>query len=127
LFGINEILEGRGEKIREDVKNRRKDYDVNSPEYMEKFKKTFASIQIPLNNEREIEKSLEGKNYDEVTIESKFIHGEMEKGEEAFKQIAKTVSSHDDFHFYPQKESQQIPSLSQKKVLAEKVKQNLNE
>jgi len=61
LFGFNEVLEGRGEKILNDVKNARRDYEVGSPEYAEALNKVFAGTQDPLNVEEETMKSLKEK------------------------------------------------------------------
>lgn len=108
LFGVNEILEGRGEKIQQDVENRKQTLNSNSPEYMEQMNKVFANIQGPMQNEGEIRKALEGKTHKDIEIGSKFERGNVEQGEKAFKQIADTVSaSHDNsFHFFPQQGQQ---------------------
>jgi hypothetical protein len=105
LFGINEILEGRGEKIRRDVENKKRIVDPHSPEYMEQMKNLFVHNQVASREEIKTEKSLEGKTHLDMEIESKF-GGNVEQGEEAFNLIAGVVStSHgSDFHFFPQKE-----------------------
>lgn len=108
IFGINEVLEGRGEKIRKEVENRRPLVDSNSPEYMEQVKNLFAYTQITSREEIKAEKSLAGKTHKDIEIESKFGGGSTEQGEKAFKQIAGTVAtSHDTgFHFFPQQGQQ---------------------
>ena len=109
IFGINEILEGRGEKIRREVENRRPLVEPNSPEYMEQVKKLFAHTQVISQEEIKTEESLVGKTHKDIVIESKFSSGSIEQGEEAFKRIASGVSSShgSGFHFFPQKGQQQ--------------------
>jgi hypothetical protein len=104
LFGINEIIEGRGEKIQRDIENRKRILDPNSPEYMEQMNKVFAHIQNPMHNERETRKYLENKTHRDIEIGSKFGGGNSERGKQAFGQIADSVSGrHSDFYFFPQK------------------------
>jgi hypothetical protein len=100
LFGINEILEGRGEKIMEDVINRKERTDVNAPDYAERLNNLFSSAQIPLMEGRKQEKELKGKRGNEVDVNKRFSRGSKDKGEKAFKQIAGSVGGkHGDFHF----------------------------
>jgi hypothetical protein len=126
LFGVNEILEGRGEKIAQDVKNAQKDYKIGSPEYAKALNDVFSSTQTPIDNEIETEKSLEGKNWKQITLENKFYKGNSEQGKQAFNRISGAVSNYNDFHFFPQEVDQQI-SADGGRVLGEKIKQNLHE
>jgi len=61
IFGINEILEGRGEKIVKDEEGMKRELDPSSPEYMRQMTEIFSHIQAPMQNEQEIEKSMAGK------------------------------------------------------------------
>jgi len=109
LHGFNEILEGRGEKIMEDVKNRKETTDINAPDYAERLNSVFAGAQPHLVKGREREKSLKGKKGNEVEVTNRFS-GSSEQGEKIFNQISQTVSSHDDFHFFKQKVQQSASS-----------------
>lgn len=104
LYGFNEILEGRGEKIMEDVKNRKETTDINAPDYAQRLNNVFAGAQTYLVEGREREKSLKGKKGNEVEITNRFS-GSSEQGEKIFGQISKTVSSND-FHYFKQKDQQ---------------------
>ena len=111
LFGINEILEGRGEKIMEDVINRKERTDVNAPDYAERLNNLFSSAQIPLMEGRKQEKELKGKKGNEVDVDKRFGKGNKDKGEEAFKKIAGSVAGgYGDFHFWKQKDQQSTDS-----------------
>jgi hypothetical protein len=102
---INEVLEGRGEKIEKDVANRKREIDPNSPEYGEALNKMFGSTFIPLEDSRNEYKSLKGKTHKDIKISNNFgVSGE--KAKQNFEQI---VGQHDyqSFNFFPQK-SQQI-------------------
>jgi hypothetical protein len=104
LFGFNEILEGRGEKIMEDVINRKETTDINAPDYAERLNNIFAGAQPYLAKGREREELLKGKKGHEVEIANRF-GGSSEQGEKIFGKISQTVSSHDDFHYFKQKDS----------------------
>jgi len=54
-------LEGKGEKILEDVKNAKRDYEIGSHEYEKALNGVFADVQNPLDDEEETAKSLKGK------------------------------------------------------------------
>jgi len=107
LFGICEIMEGRGGKIIEDLKNRQT-IDSSSPEFMEQMQKLFVYSHAESKKVEEREKSLEGKTHKDIEIGSKFGSGSSEQGEQVFQRIAGTVStSHEGgFHFFPQKGQQ---------------------
>ena len=107
IFGFNEVLEGRLEKIEKDSENKETKIDTDSPEYLKQLTGVLVNIQEPLRNERETEESLKGKTHLDIEIENK-VGGNVEQGEEAFKQIASAVSaSHDTgFYFFPQKSQQ---------------------
>jgi len=109
LHGFNEILEGRGEKIMEDVKNRKETTDINAPDYAERLNSVFAGAQPHLVKGREREKSLKDKKGNEVEITNRF-GGSSEQGEKIFNQISQTVPNHDDFHFFKQKVQQSASS-----------------
>lgn len=105
LFGFHEILEGRGEKIMEDVISRKDRLDVNSSDYAEKLNNFYSALQVPLEKGREQEELLKNKTYRDVETESKF-GGNSQQGEQVFNQIAGTISGQDDFHFFKQKNQQ---------------------
>jgi hypothetical protein len=108
LFGINEILQGKGEKIRRDVDNEQPSVDSSSPEYMEQMKNTFAGFHSAAKKQAGIEESLEGKTHKDIEIESRFSSDNVERGKQIFQQIAGVISSSHDtgFHFFPQKGQQ---------------------
>jgi len=101
LYGFNEVLEGRGEKLQDDIENMEEELDSNSPDYMEQMGKVFAYIQAPMRDEAEIEKSLKDKTHKDIKIGKKF-DGDNELGKKTFNQLTGTVSN-DDFCFFPQK------------------------
>jgi hypothetical protein len=107
LFEFNEILEGNGEKIMEDVKNRSNTVDVDAPGYAERLNKLFSSVQIPLVKGREQEKLLSDKRGNEVDIDRKFDVGDSKQGKSVIDRISGSiVNCRGDFHFFPQKEEQ---------------------
>ena len=100
LFEVNEVLEGRGEKLERDTANKKREIHPNSPEYGEALNKMFSGIQNPLENARNEFKSLEGKTYKDIKVGNNF-GGNSEKAEQVFKQM---VGQHDyqEFNFFPQ-------------------------
>jgi len=105
LFGLNEILEGKGGKIHKDIENRKKIVDSSSPEYMKGLMNLFADVQGPAQREIEVEKSLRGKTDKNIKVKSNFSGGDVEQGQEAFGRIAGTVASnYENFHCVPQKD-----------------------
>ncbi|KAF0436590.1 hypothetical protein F8M41_004663 [Gigaspora margarita] len=104
LFGFSEILDGRSEKFDKDLKNSKQTLDQNSPEYARELSKTFASFQAPLQNQRKIAESLEGKKHDDIDIKNKF-DGNIEQGQGILHKIGNTVSNvHESFYFFPQED-----------------------
>jgi hypothetical protein len=100
-------MDGNIDKVREDMANRKREYEIDSPEYMEKMSKLFANIQVPAHNEREIKKSLGNKTHLDMDFGNRFSSGNADQGEQIFGQITGSVAgSHDGFHFYPQKNQQ---------------------
>jgi len=109
LVGMHEILEGRDEKIMEEVLNRERVTDIDSPDYAERLNEIFAGVQVPLEEGRKREKLLEGVNPDEVEVR-KVAAGVFEKGKQSFEKIAETLSTsdyHQNFHYFKQKKQQQ--------------------
>jgi hypothetical protein len=103
LFGIDELLEGRGDKVLRDAE-KRQPTEV-SPEQMTSL---FAYTQAPAREEAEVKKSLKGKTHRDINIETRFSNGDGERGRQTLQQIASSVAgSHQNFHFFPQKEQQQ--------------------
>jgi len=109
LFGIHELLEGRGEKVLEDEKNAKRDYEVGSPEYATALSSAFLGMQAPLEKERETEQSLRGKSHEEIALENKFS-GNVEQGQQTFQQLLGSVSGYQDFYFFPQQGQQSTSS-----------------
>jgi hypothetical protein len=110
LFGIHEIIEGRGEKILEDLRNEQANINSTSPEFIEEMKKLFAYSHSESKKVEKVEKSLEGKTYKDIEVKSKFGSGDVERGGQTFQKIAGTVSSSYEkgFHFFPQQEKQSV-------------------
>jgi len=107
LFGVNEIIEGKGEKILEDLRNEQANVNFTSPEFMEEMQKLFAYSHSESKKVEKVEKSLEGQTYRDIEVKSKFGSGDVENGQQTFNQLAGSVASrHDNFHFFPQKSSQ---------------------
>jgi len=103
LFGINEILEGRGEKIRKEVETERPIASV------EEMKDVFVHSHLVAKKEDETQKLLSNKTYRDVEIGGKFGSGSVEQGEKAFEQIARNVSGNQNFHYFPSQEQSQTP------------------
>jgi len=99
LYGFNEVLEGRGEKLQDDIENMEEELD--STEYMEQMGKVFAYIQAPIRDEEEVKKTLRGKTNKDIKIEKKFS-GDGESGEKIFSRLTEKVSNND-FRFFPKK------------------------
>ena len=74
MFGVNEVLEGRGEKIQKDIENRKGEINPNSPEYMEQMSKVFAQIQAPMQDQKELKESL-AKYEEKLRYEMKGYRG----------------------------------------------------
>jgi len=106
LYGFNEVLEGRGEKLQDDIENMEEELD--STEYMEQMGKVFAYIQAPIRDEEEVKKSLKGKTHKDIEIEKKF-GGDSEVGKKIFGRLTGTVSNND-FNFFSQKGQQSHPA-----------------
>jgi hypothetical protein len=85
----------------------------------------FSELQKPLNKNAERGKLIEGKNWNEVGNEKK-LSGDVEKGEEAFKQISQTVSGQSDFNFYQGDYYTDHSSYSRRTII-ENIKQHINE
>lgn len=103
VFEINEVLEGRGEKIVRQTRELINDGRENDPKDMLKI---FSALQEPLNKNREQGNLLAGKTHKDIKIESRFS-GSGEMGKEALDRISRgTVSEHDDYHFFSQQNRQ---------------------
>jgi len=112
LFGINELLEGRGEKVLKDAETR--ETAEVSPEQMTSL---FAYTQVPAREEAKVKESLRGKTHRDINVETRFNSGNDERGEQTLQQIAASVASgHQNFYFFPQKEQQQSTSASQQQA-----------
>ncbi|RIA80929.1 hypothetical protein C1645_837844, partial [Glomus cerebriforme] len=113
LFEINEVLEGRGDRFVEEVAKESTEHvrKMSNEEFSKKMNEAFGAFNAPLNEEREIAKSLEGKTYKDIKNERKFS-GDDKKGEQVFNQIASSVvGKHGNFDYY-QKNYQQVQSSS---------------
>lgn len=124
IFGLNELFEGNYEKIRQDIANRKREVEMDSPEYMDGFMKVFARTQASMRKEVEIAKSMEGKNPDEIKF-SNFGSGDSEQGEQIFKGIASSVTdSHGGFYFKQQKGQTTNPQQLTNSEIIQDVRQN---
>ncbi|CAG8579163.1 17767_t:CDS:2, partial [Racocetra fulgida] len=113
LFGFHEILEGRSEKFDKDLKNSKQTLDHNSPEYAKELTTFFAAFQEPLQNQRDIAESLEGKKHDEINIENKF-NGTVEQGQGILEKMANLVRSlPENFNFFQQEDQKEINANGQ--------------
>jgi len=91
---------------------------------MKHFMNVFAHTNASMQDEREVEKSMEGQNPNEVKFNN-FSGGDSEEGQRVFDQISKTVADrHENFYFKEQEDQQ--TSSNQEKSLIKKVKQNPN-
>ncbi|CAG8847324.1 8118_t:CDS:1 [Racocetra persica] len=72
LLGVHEILEGKDAKIERDSENKKRNLDPESQEYDKELNRIFAYIQAPLQKERNEVISLEGKRWDNISIENQF-------------------------------------------------------
>jgi hypothetical protein len=102
LLETNNVIEGNDEKIikqtQENLESKKNDPNFQS---MDNVIKVFGSIQKPLEEKREQGKLFEGKFHGEVKVESRFGSGNIERGQEAFSQLTRTVSSSSgDFNFF---------------------------
>lgn len=103
LFEINEVLEGRGEKLESDVENRRREIEPNSAEYGEALNKVFVDTLIPLENSRNEFKNLEGRGHGDIDVRNNFS-GDSELGKNSFKEIIRG-HEYQNFSFFPQKDN----------------------
>ena len=120
LFEINEVLEGRGDKLEKDIENRKWEIDPNSREYEEAVNKVFTKIQSPLSKEREEYENLKGKNHTDVKFENNF-NDSGKRSKEAFEKIA---GQHDykGFNFLPQKDQEDDPQRRSNSEIIQDVK-----
>jgi len=127
LYGFNEVMDGNIEKVREDMANRKREYEIDSPEYMERMNRLFSNVQVPMHGEREAQQNLAGKTHLSMEFGNRFSGGNVEQGEQAFGLITGAVAGeHKDFHFYPQKEQQQLASNNANNNIIGTVRQNSN-
>jgi hypothetical protein len=102
-------MDGNIEKVRSDIENREREYEIDSPEYMQKMSKLFTNVVVPMHNEREVRNSLGNKTHLDMEFGSRFIGGDADNGGQVFEQISSSASAyHNDFHFYPQKNQQNL-------------------
>jgi len=96
LFEINEVLEGRGEKIVSQTKELIKGKELNPNEALN----FFGQLQNPLNKNRDRGSLLEGKSWNEAENKDK-ISGNFEKGEKTLSQIFQNFTpKHDSFDLF---------------------------
>lgn len=90
FYALNEVLEGREEKLEHDIENKKPDLDPDSPEFKEWEEYAFSQAVQNLGKELEWEE----------------IKGDSEKGEKVFQEILSSVPSTDyeNFYWVPQKE-----------------------
>jgi len=110
LFEINEVIEGKGDKFVQETASwaGERVQKMSDEEFSIKMNEAFASIQNPLNKEREVAESLKGQSWNQITLGSNFESGNLEQGRQAFDRIAGGVSSLHDKFDYHQRGRQQI-------------------
>ncbi|CAJ0824783.1 6784_t:CDS:2 [Entrophospora sp. SA101] len=88
LFDFHEILECRFEKARKDRASRKREYEIDSPEYLEKLEEMFSKTQQIIHS---------GKAHSDA---SRF-NGNPQTGKTTFAAIANSLSASDkeNFHF----------------------------
>lgn len=121
LFEINEILEGRGEKIFNQTKELIKGQDIKPQDALW----LAGASQKHLSRSDERKNALKGKVWNELKNESKFGSGSNDQGEQAFGRIAGTVADkHKDFRFYPQEGRLNSPQQRTNSEIIQDVKNN---
>lgn len=101
LIEAHGVLEGGGDKFAIEKAQQAHQYveGMSDEDFQRKMNEAFGSFQAPLQNERGIAESLEGQSYKEVSIDKR-IGGNAEQGQEAFGQIANSVTpEYSAFHY----------------------------
>lgn len=111
LFEINEILEGRGNKLENDVLNRKRELEPNSAEYGEALNKVFADTLISLENSRNEFRKLEGQNHRDIDVRNNFA-GNDEAGKKVFEGIVRG-HNYQNFSFFPQNNDSEMYDAQQ--------------
>lgn len=93
LSQTHEVLGGGGDKFAREKSEQAHRYveKMSDEDFQRKMNEAFGSFQAPLQKERGIADSLEGKSYRDVEIAKKF-GGNEEQGQEAFNRIASSHS-----------------------------------
>ncbi|KLL01621.1 MAG: hypothetical protein MRERC_12c003 [Mycoplasmataceae bacterium RC_NB112A] len=86
LIEINNILEGKDEKIIKESRERNKNVEIDPKEIVG----IFAGIQNPLNKNRWQRKELEGKKWNEIPEEDR-LKGDVDLGKQEFEKIERSV------------------------------------
>jgi len=104
LYEINEVLEGRGDKVRQDANNEKPTLSSDSPEYMQQLLSLFSNAHNASRGEIEAENSLRGKTDRDIKVGGSFKGGD-EQGENAYNRITNSIAGqHNNFQFFPQQE-----------------------
>ena len=117
LFDFHEILECRFGKARKDRASRKREYEMDSPEYLEKMVETFSKSQQVTHS---------GKVHE---MDASRFNGDSQTGKATFIAIANSLSAaeKENFHFWPQppsinneKKRKQIRHKNETKPTSEK-------
>ena len=89
LFDFHEILECRFEKARKDRENRKREIEIDSPEYMKKMQEVFQKSQEAIAS---------GKVNQ---MDDRKFEGNVEQGKRTFEAIANSLlaTEQENFHF----------------------------
>jgi len=97
LYEINEVLEGRGEKIVSQTRELVRDTEPTPKEALG----MFGQLNHLLNKGRERAEVLEGKKWNDKLVNEERINGNPDRGKEILKQICQEVAPrHGDFDLY---------------------------
>lgn len=97
LLNTYEVLLGQGDSFAQETFNKA-DANINRMSKEERAKElgqAFVSLQLPLEDGRKEEDALVGKNYSDITIETRF-GGTTERGKQTFEQIINRIISNMD-------------------------------
>jgi hypothetical protein len=106
LFDFHEILECRFEKAQKDRENRKREIEIDSPEYLKKMEEIFQKSQEAIRNGKVNE------------MDASRFNGDPEKGKKTFEAIVNsfTAEEKENFHFWPQMSEEEKAEKSRKDI-----------
>lgn len=126
LYEINEVLEGRGEKIVSQTRELIKDQELTPKEALG----MFGQLQNPLNKGRDRAEALDGKKWNNESENENKIDGDPTRGRAIINKISQDISfKHKDFDLYSEQKKLRgiFSSQGRFRKLTEKDRQNLHE